>query len=68
MGNQGIHIKELPELKNALLIAGFDGWGNAMDLSRAMASYLIRKLEAKYFAILPGSILIFSTVMMKIVP
>ena len=50
MGNQGIHIKELPELKNALLIAGFDGWGNALDLSRAMASYLIRKLEAKYFA------------------
>ena len=50
MGNQGINIKELPELKNAILIAGFDGWGNALDLSRAMASYLIRKLEAKYFA------------------
>jgi proteasome assembly chaperone (PAC2) family protein len=50
MGNQGIDIKELPELKHALLIAGFDGWGNALDLSRAMVSYLVRKLEAKYFA------------------
>ena len=50
MENQGIHIKELPELNQPLLIAGFDGWGNALDLSRAMASYLIRKLEAKYFA------------------
>ena len=50
MKNQGIYIKELPSLRDAILIAGFDGWGNALDLSRAMVSYLIRKLDAEYFA------------------
>jgi len=50
MSEQGIHIEKLPELKEPLLIAGFDGWGNALDVSRAMVSYLIRKLKAQYFA------------------
>ena len=50
MKNQGIYIKELPKLRDTILIAGFDGWGNALDLSRAMISYLIRKLDAEYFA------------------
>ena len=50
MQDQGIYIKDLPKLRDAVLIAGFDGWGNALDLSRAMVSYLIRKLDAEYFA------------------
>ena len=50
MKDQGIYIKDLPKLRDAVLIAGFDGWGNALDLSRAMVSYLIRKLDAKFFA------------------
>jgi proteasome assembly chaperone (PAC2) family protein len=50
MKNQGVYIKELPKLRDAILVAGFDGWGNALDLSRAMVSYLIRKLDAEYFA------------------
>jgi len=50
MRKQGILIKKIPELKDPLLIAGFDGWGNALDISNAMVSYLIRKLKAKYFA------------------
>lgn len=50
MKNQAIYIKELPKLKDTILIAGFDGWGNALDLSRAMVSYLIRKLDVEYFA------------------
>jgi proteasome assembly chaperone (PAC2) family protein len=50
MKNQGIFIKKLPQLSDAMLIAGFDGWGNALDLSRAMVSYLIRKLDAERFA------------------
>jgi proteasome assembly chaperone (PAC2) family protein len=33
-----------------LLIICFDGWGNALDVSRAMASYLIRNLKANPFA------------------
>lgn len=40
----------MPDLKNPLLIAGFEGWANALDVSKAMASYLIRMLEAKPFA------------------
>jgi proteasome assembly chaperone (PAC2) family protein len=50
MEKKGINITWLPEIKDALLIAGFDGWGNALDLSRAMVSYLIRTLEAECFA------------------
>ena len=33
-----------------MLVVGFDGWGNAMNISRGMVSYLIRKLKAEYFA------------------
>ena len=50
MKYQGIHLKQLPELKRPVLIAGFDGWGNALDVSRATIAYLIRKLEAECFA------------------
>jgi proteasome assembly chaperone (PAC2) family protein len=50
MKKQGIHIEELPDLKKPILIAGFDGWGNALDVSKGMVGYLIRKLKAKSFA------------------
>jgi proteasome assembly chaperone (PAC2) family protein len=50
MTEKGIFIERLPELKEPLLIAGFDGWGNALDVSRAMAAYIIRKLNAAHFA------------------
>ena len=50
MNEQGIYIDQLPEQGHSLLIAGFDGWGNALDVSMAMVSYLIRKLNAEYFA------------------
>ena len=49
MAKEGIYIEQMPELEEPLLIAGFDGWGNALDLSKAMVSYLIRKLNAQYF-------------------
>lgn len=52
MSNQGINIKRLPQLKKPLLIAGFDGWGNALKISSGMATYLIRKLNAEQFATL----------------
>jgi len=45
----GIHIKSLPALHDPLLIAGFEGWGNALDLSKGMAEYLVEKLDAKPF-------------------
>ena len=50
MNEKGIYIEELPELNKPILIAGFDGWGNALDVSKEMAIYLISKLKAKYFA------------------
>lgn len=50
MGDQGIYMVQLPRLSNAVLIAGFDGWGNALDVSKGMVSYMIRKLKAEYFA------------------
>jgi proteasome assembly chaperone (PAC2) family protein len=37
-------------LRNPLLIAGFDGWTNALNVANGMVAYLIRKLEAKCFA------------------
>jgi proteasome assembly chaperone (PAC2) family protein len=50
MNTAGIHIKELPQLNKPVLIAGFDGWGNALNISSGMAAYFIRRLEAKKFA------------------
>lgn len=48
----GIQIQEWPELKNPLLIAGFDGWGNALKISSGMAAYLIRSFKAQRFAVM----------------
>ncbi|MGD9225024.1 MAG: PAC2 family protein [Desulfobacterales bacterium] len=50
MSESGIQIDEFPELKNPLLIAGFDGWGNALKISSGMAAYLIRAFKAQRFA------------------
>jgi proteasome assembly chaperone (PAC2) family protein len=50
MSNQGINIIKMPQLKKPLLIAGFEGWGNALKISSGMAAYLIRKLKAEQFA------------------
>ena len=50
MSERGIQIDEFPDLKNPLLIAGFDGWGNALKISSGMAAYLIRTFKAQPFA------------------
>ena len=50
MNSKGIQIHELPDLKDPLLIAGFDGWGNALKISSGMATYLIRTFKAQRFA------------------
>ncbi|MBE9543836.1 MAG: PAC2 family protein [Proteobacteria bacterium] len=50
MNDPGIHIKEMPQLENPLLIAGFDGWGNALNISNGMVGYLIRHFKAQPFA------------------
>ncbi len=50
MSDKGIQIDAFPDLKNPLLIAGFDGWGNALKISSGMAAYLIRTFKARPFA------------------
>jgi proteasome assembly chaperone (PAC2) family protein len=50
MNGQGITIEEYPSLDSPVLIAGFDGWGNALNVSRGMVTYLIGKLKAQHFA------------------
>jgi proteasome assembly chaperone (PAC2) family protein len=50
MKRENIELKYLPKMENALLIACFEGWGNALNVSMGMAEYLIRKLEADPFA------------------
>jgi len=50
MRGEGIHIETLPELQKPILIAGFGGWGNALDIATGMAAYLIRKCKAQAFA------------------
>ncbi len=52
MRTGGIQIQELPDLKNPLLIAGFEGWGNALKISSGMAAYLIRTFKAQRFAVM----------------
>lgn len=52
MLEKGILGEKLPPAKEPVLIAGFDGWGNAMDVSKTMASFLVRKLKAESFATL----------------
>jgi len=50
MPESGFQINTHPALDRPLLIAGFDGWGNAMNIASGMAAYLIRKLNAQRFA------------------
>jgi proteasome assembly chaperone (PAC2) family protein len=50
MNTAGIQIQEMPQLTKPVLIAGFDGWGNALNISKGMAAYLVRRLKAKKFA------------------
>jgi proteasome assembly chaperone (PAC2) family protein len=50
MNKSGVNIKKMPQLKNPVLIAGFDGWGNALNISNGMAAYIIRRIKDKNFA------------------
>ncbi len=49
MLEEGILIDRLPGLKDPVLIAGFDGWGNALNVSSGMAAYLTRSLRGQEF-------------------
>lgn len=46
MAEFGFHLDEYPRLNNPFIIAGFDGWGNALNVSKGMVTYLIGALKA----------------------
>ena len=46
----GIHLEDVPLLKQPLIIAGFYGWGNALNVSTDMVDHLVDTFEAKPFA------------------
>ncbi len=50
MIDRAIRIKSLPKLNQPVMIAGFEGWGNALGVASAMISYLVKRLEAEPFA------------------
>lgn len=50
MNIQGIDIEYIPIIEAPVLIAGFKGWGNALNISEGMAAYMIRTLKAEPFA------------------
>ena len=49
MHENSLQLDYLPEMNDPLFIAGFSGWGNALDISLGMADFLIQKLDAKVF-------------------
>lgn len=52
MKNMGLHAGKMPQLETPVFIAGFDGWGNALNISNGMLAFLIRQLRAEKFATL----------------
>jgi proteasome assembly chaperone (PAC2) family protein len=50
METDAINIEESPRLKNPVFIAGFDGWGNALNVSRGMVDFLISRLGGRRIA------------------
>ena len=47
---KGIEIEKTPRLKKPLFIAGFDGWGNALNISKGMVDFLVSRLSARPIA------------------
>jgi proteasome assembly chaperone (PAC2) family protein len=50
MSAADIQLEDVPLLKQPLLIAGFFGWGNALNVATDMVDHLVNKLGAKAFA------------------
>ncbi len=45
-----IQLEDMPALQQPVFIAGFFGWGNALNVATDMVDYLVEKLGAKPFA------------------
>lgn len=49
MAAPDIHLEDVPQLNNPLLIVGFYGWGNALNVATDMLDHLVEKLGAVAF-------------------
>lgn len=50
MGGEAIRIRVRPTVNAPICIVGFDGWGNALDVSRGLVSHLVEKKAMTSFA------------------
>ena len=48
MDSNALRISTPPKLKSPVFIVGFDGWGNALNVSKGTADYLVKQLSADY--------------------
>ncbi len=54
MSTRDVIVEHTPHLDAPLFIAGFEGWGNALNVSKGMLDFMIRAMEAVPFAYLRG--------------
>ena len=47
---ESLHIEHMPELREPILILGFEGWANGGNVAVGMIDYLIQELGATRFA------------------
>ncbi len=52
MDTSGFEIRDWPVLRQPVLVAGFGGWGNALNVARAAASCLARQTGGRRFGLL----------------
>lgn len=51
MEASGILIEgDIPQLEKPVIVAGFEGWGNALDIANSMLEYLIKSFDPHPFA------------------
>ena len=46
---EDLDLEYIPKMRDGLLIACFEGWGNALDISMGMAHFLIKELHGTCF-------------------
>ena len=49
MDTSGFEIRDWPALRKPVMVAGLGGWGNALNVARGTAAYLVRQTSARRF-------------------
>ncbi|MDJ0811744.1 MAG: PAC2 family protein [Desulfobacterales bacterium] len=49
MDTSGFEIRDWPALRKPVMLVGLGGWGNALNVAKGTAVYLVRKTEARRF-------------------